>query len=442
MATQKFIHTIDSETKGPHRLRATELINDSDNSLIGIGSETKPVYFKDGVPVECSNALAVNVSSANCVNHSITIGDKSFNGSSNVTIEAKDLGLTGALVFLGVTTSLIADGVTTNPIKINGKDVTAITGNVVLYNHKEFVWASSSWEELGDEGSYALKTVKIITTSPITGGGSLEKDVTIGFEESGVGAGKYGEQTSGTLAHGGAFVVPELTIDKYGRVTGASTKTLTLPTDNDTHYTANLITGASSTAKANAAASANGKVYLNLVENGAVRNSHNIVGSGSVTVTSDANGKITINGIDTNTTSFTITANASDDDVVVLSGTNGTNAVTYSASHAQKGPSSGYTSGNTTTAISGNGGSGTIKIPQITVDKYGHVTAATDESITVTLPTLSTFGITATAAELNVLDGITATVTELNYVDGVTSNIQTQLNNKIIVKTWTSADIT
>lgn len=44
--------------------------------------------------------------------------------------------------------------------------------------------------------------------------------------------------------------------------------------------------------------------------------------------------------------------------------------------------------------------------------------------------TLSSFGITATAAELNKLDGCTATVTELNYVDGVTSNIQTQLNGK------------
>ena len=44
--------------------------------------------------------------------------------------------------------------------------------------------------------------------------------------------------------------------------------------------------------------------------------------------------------------------------------------------------------------------------------------------------TLSTLGITATAAELNKMDGVTATTTELNYVDGVTSNIQTQLNGK------------
>ena len=40
-------------------------------------------------------------------------------------------------------------------------------------------------------------------------------------------------------------------------------------------------------------------------------------------------------------------------------------------------------------------------------------------------------GVTATAAEINLLDGVTATTAELNYVDGVTSNIQTQLNAKV-----------
>ena len=44
---------------------------------------------------------------------------------------------------------------------------------------------------------------------------------------------------------------------------------------------------------------------------------------------------------------------------------------------------------------------------------------------------LGSFGVTATAAELNKMDGVTATTTELNYTDGVTSNIQTQLNSKL-----------
>lgn len=39
--------------------------------------------------------------------------------------------------------------------------------------------------------------------------------------------------------------------------------------------------------------------------------------------------------------------------------------------------------------------------------------------------------VTATAAEVNVLDGITATTAELNYTDGVTSAIQTQLDAKL-----------
>jgi len=39
-------------------------------------------------------------------------------------------------------------------------------------------------------------------------------------------------------------------------------------------------------------------------------------------------------------------------------------------------------------------------------------------------------GVTASTAELNILDGVTATTVELNYVGGVTSSIQTQLDNK------------
>ena len=99
-------------------------------------------------------------------------------------------------------------------------------------------------------------------------------------------------------------------------------------------------------------------------------------------------GKIT--GSITGSSSTTITATATDDDVVVLTGTNGTNKVTFDAKHAEKGPANGYTSGNTVTAISGSGASGTIKIPQITVDKYGHVTAAADENVAITMPTLPT----------------------------------------------------
>ena len=61
----------------------------------------------------------------------------------------------------------------------------------------------------------------------------------------------------------------------------------------------------------------------------------------------------------------------------------------------------------------------TRKLPTKTSD-------LTNDSIT-----LSSFGITATASEINKVDGLTPTTTELNFVDGVTSSIQTQINNKI-----------
>ena len=69
--------------------------------------------------------------------------------------------------------------------------------------------------------------------------------------------------------------------------------------------------------------------------------------------------------------------------------------------------------------------SGATVIQDVTLDTYGHVTALGSATIS-----LSTLGVTATAAELNKLDGVTATTAELNYTDGVTSNIQTQLNGK------------
>ncbi len=50
--------------------------------------------------------------------------------------------------------------------------------------------------------------------------------------------------------------------------------------------------------------------------------------------------------------------------------------------------------------------------------------------VSVATGTMSTSQVTASAAELNILDGATLSTTELNYVDGVTSDIQTQINGK------------
>lgn len=73
----------------------------------------------------------------------------------------KTAGLSGAMHFLGVSTDTIKDGDPIGAITIDGKSVTPAIGDVVLYNNKEFVCTSNDWEELGDEGSYVLKTQTI-----------------------------------------------------------------------------------------------------------------------------------------------------------------------------------------------------------------------------------------------------------------------------------------
>lgn len=76
----------------------------------------------------------------------------------------------------------------------------------------------------------------------------------------------------------------------------------------------------------------------------------------------------------------------------------------------------------------------------------GTATAATLDVATFQIDGVE---VTATPAELNILDGATVTTAELNYLDGVTSNVQTQLDAKqasgsyaATVHTHTKSDIT
>lgn len=106
-----------------------------------------------------------------------------------------------------------------------------------------------------------------------------------------------------TSVKGGVKVGSNLSISSgvlsltKANVTGALGYT---PPTNDTHYTTGLKVGETANATSNAAAT-NGNVYLNVLDNYTVRDSHKIVGAGATTVTSDANGAITISSTDTNT---------------------------------------------------------------------------------------------------------------------------------------------
>lgn len=91
-------------------------------------------------------------------------GTFTFTGPS-----AADLGLSKAMRFLGSTTTPIGDGFTTNPItiKVDGVDtsIDAAAGDVVLYGGYEYVWTSSAWEQLGQEGSFKVKQTAVSSPS-------------------------------------------------------------------------------------------------------------------------------------------------------------------------------------------------------------------------------------------------------------------------------------
>jgi hypothetical protein len=115
--------------------------------------------------------------------------------------------------------------------------------------------------------------------------------------------------SGGTAASADASVIGGVTVS--GHAVTASKKTLTAG-DNvtitgdtssitisakDTHYTTKLFaTSSSGTAHA---ATSNGATYLRLFDNSTARQSIKIVGSGATTVSSNANGVITINSTDT-----------------------------------------------------------------------------------------------------------------------------------------------
>lgn len=102
---------------------------------------------------------------------------------------------------------------------------------------------------------------------------------------------------SGSGAKAGLVPAPSTTAGttKYLREDG----TWQVPpnTDTNTHYTTRIYAGASGTA-ANAAATS---PYIKITDDNTYRNQIRLVGGGATTVTSDANGNITISSTDTNT---------------------------------------------------------------------------------------------------------------------------------------------
>lgn len=179
----------------------------------------------------------------------------------------------------------------------------AVTGPAASTTNHIATFNGTTGKVIKDSG-YTIATsvpsgAKFTDTTYSAGTGMSLSGTTFNHSNS-ITAGTASGDAAKTLTWGGTFTIPSITYDAQGHITAKGSTTMTMPGNPNSHYTTALKVGASATATANAAAT-NGNVYLNLMDNTTIRDSHKIVGSGATTVTSDANGNITIKSTDSNT---------------------------------------------------------------------------------------------------------------------------------------------
>lgn len=123
----------------------------------------------------------------------------------------------------------------------------------------------------------------------------ISQSIALGETSSTAYAGDKGKANADSIAkiiNGTQVVAKAATANNVGGFTVAKN----VPADaafTDTHHTAKEIVGSSATATANVTAET-ANPFLNVVENGAVRSSHQISGGGATTVKADKNGNIVI----------------------------------------------------------------------------------------------------------------------------------------------------
>lgn len=204
-------------------------------------------------------------------------------------------------------------------------------------------------------------TIGATDTKYTSGTGITVSGTTINHSNS-IAAGTASGDANKTLAFGGTFTIPSITYDAQGHIKSKTVTTMTMPAaPTFINWQAKNIVGASATATANAATT-NATTFLNLIENGAVRSSHQITGTGKVTVTADATGKVTINGAPTTAASGSANGTIAIDGVDVAVKGLGSAAYTASSTYVPK-----------TTTVNGHALSGNVTITKADVG-LGNVT--------------------------------------------------------------------
>ena len=261
-----------------------------------------------------------------------------------------------------------------------------LTGNITSHTHNQYLTSYTEtdptvpeWAKADSKPSYSYSE---ITNTPT----SLKNPTSITIQGNGTSLGSYDGSEAKTI---------NLTYSNVGAASASHTHTKSQITD----FPSTLPNANALTLKVNSGTTEGTNLYT---YTGSSVKSLDIKAGSNITLTASS-GTLTISSSYTNTT-YSAGTGLSLSGTTFSLGTSGVTAGSY-------GP---------TANVSGSNGT-TINVPQITVDSYGRVTGVTNRVYTSvdtnTTYSLGSFGVTATAAQLN-------------FCSGVTSNIQTQLNNK------------
>lgn len=155
--------------------------------------------------------------------------------------------LEAGTAYLGVTTTALTDGATTNPIKINGEDVTAKTGNIVNYGSKEFIFNGTVWQEFGDLSALGDLAFKDSASGTFKPSGTVSKptftgtakDVSVSGTPNGSVTIMVGKEHHGAYVPEGTISEPTFTgSQKSVSVSGTPNGSVTIGTGTGTaNYT-------------------------------------------------------------------------------------------------------------------------------------------------------------------------------------------------------------
>lgn len=318
----------------------TGITKDAAGHIIGVSTKALPANPVSSNTVTTTSTLTANRVMLGNGSKTIKVSDYTIGGATlasspsstvlatEAAVSAAVSGLTGAMHFIGSTTTALTDGATTATLAGSSLSKTTgfVAGDVVITSDgKEFVWTGSAWELLGDEGSYALKTVSVTGTGALGGGGTLAESREITHNESALGITentKYGPTANVTGTEGATLTVPQIEVDKYGHIVGVTNRTYT---SKNTTYT---------------------------------------VGDKALNISDGTTSKKVI-GVNENSSNRTLTVSGDSYITPTVGGSD--NAATLSFAHATQ---TAYTTKGTST-----------KVPTITTDAGGHVTTITETSI-------------------------------------------------------------